>query len=57
MEVKHWTDEGGVVWREIVCSDQKRLFELKSEYEKKGMSGTILPFDGEGKWMLTIRET
>lgn len=55
MEMKHWKDEDGNWWKEVISPNYNRLVELKDEYKKRGARTWINPYNSE-KYMLTVME-
>lgn len=55
MHVKHWKDQAGNEFKEVVSRQYQSLVSLATEYMKKGARVWIGPFDlCAGEWVLTV---
>lgn len=54
MEVKHYRDEDGYWFKEIIYKSYGRLKELKDQYEMKGDKVWLNPWDDK-RWVLTVK--
>lgn len=54
MEVKHYKDEEGAWFKEIIYTGENRLKELKDQYEIKGDKAWLYQWDDK-RWILTVK--